>query len=291
MEQRTLTPKQLILQLLSAAPQQRLSIQGLLRAGEILDISPNHMRVTCTRLKASGLIEVTRRGRYQLGPGARSLQREVAGWRELEARVGTWDGSWLAVHGAGLARGDRKELRRRRRLLRLLGFRELVTDLEIRPHNLIGGVAGIRSRLRRLGLDPGAPVFRITNLGEELAGKAPALWRARELNRCYLERREALNRLRADIGAMPFERAARAVFLAGNDAIRELVYDPLLPEPIVDTAARGALLQTTIAFDALGRRLWARVLGIEADPLAPAATGRARIEPQPARGISGEWYG
>ena len=70
-----------------------------------------------------------------------------------------WSGAYCAVHTGALGRSDRTALRRRERALSLLGFRELAPALSVRPDNLVAGLDGVRERLRKLGLEPQAPVF------------------------------------------------------------------------------------------------------------------------------------
>ena len=48
--------------------------------------------------------------------------------------------------------------------------------------------------------------------------------------------------------------------MLGNEAIRQLVFDPLLPDPLVDTQARRAFRQAVIDFDAAGHQIWQRLL-------------------------------
>ena len=54
--------------------------------------------------------------------------------------------------------------------------------------------------------------------------------------------------------------AAREAFLLGNEAIHELVFDPLLPAPLVDVAARIAFIEAVVRFDAAGKIIWRRFL-------------------------------
>jgi phenylacetic acid degradation operon negative regulatory protein len=42
----------------------------------------------------------------------------------------------------------------------------------------------------------------------------------------------------------------------GNDAIRCLVFDPLLPEPLADVSERRAFVDTVLEFDRVGRLIW-----------------------------------
>ena len=57
----------------------------------------------------------------------------------------------------------------------LLGLRELEPDLFMRPDNLAGGVAGVRERLHKLGLDAHAPVFYL-HLEPENCFAAGGVW-------------------------------------------------------------------------------------------------------------------
>src|SRR5262245_2709944 len=112
-----------------------MTAAGLVKAGDVLGLSENNVRVTIARLVAAGMLEVTGRGAYRLGKAAQAMTRHVTSWRELEKQVRRWDGGWVCVHLGELARSDRVALRNRERALRLLGFRPLGRALEIRPDN------------------------------------------------------------------------------------------------------------------------------------------------------------
>ena len=53
------------------------------------------------------------------------------------------------------------------------------------------------------------------------------------------------------------EDAARETFLVGESVIRRINADPLLPEQMVDTAARQQMIQAMMAYNTLGRSVWA----------------------------------
>jgi phenylacetic acid degradation operon negative regulatory protein len=59
-------------------------------------------------------------------------------------------------------------------------------------------------------------------------------------------------------------------FELGGAAIRQLLLDPLLPEPIAPEAERRALLESMRRYDSLGRRVWRGWLG---DGAAAASEG------------------
>src|SRR5690606_7410761 len=156
----------------------------------------------------------------------------------------------IAVHVGELGRSDRVELRARDRALGLLGLRELDRGLYLRPDNPAGGVAAARERLLKLGLRPGAAGFGAKALAPERERRAAAMWDGAALTRAYRDTRAQLEAWLATAGSLGPEAAARESFLLGNDAIRQLVFDPLLPDPLVDVAARRAFVDTVVRFDA-----------------------------------------
>jgi phenylacetic acid degradation operon negative regulatory protein len=142
----------------------------------------------------------------------------------------------------------------------LLGLRELDRNLYVRPDNLAGGVAGIRERLHVLGLEAAAAIFLATQFDEAREKRARSLWEGRALTRAYDQARRQLEAWMARAERLDPEVAARECYLLGDKAVRQLVFDPLLPAPLVDTAARAAFTDVVLEFDEVGRNLWRRVL-------------------------------
>lgn len=252
--------KSLVLDLLSAAPHGELSVRGLVKAAALFDIAENSVRVALARLRAVELVESTERGVYTLGNAASTLNRHVTSWREVERQCRKWDGGWIAVHTGGLGRSDRAALRRRERALRLLGFRELDRGLEVRPDNLRGGIEAVRERLYELGLDPDTAVFKAVAFDEDTEARALNLWEADALVEAYQEMTARLDEELESIVDRDLDEAARDAFLLGGEAIRRIVFDPLLPEPIVDVAERRAFIDAMRRFDKMGQATWRRFL-------------------------------
>ena len=233
-----------------------MPVAALVAAGALFELSENRVRVAVARLLASGRLERDERGRYRLGAGAVPVDRRVRSWRRLEERTRRWDGGWIAVHGAPRGR----EGRRGARALRLLGFASLARDLVVRPDNLRGGVPQVRAELRELGLEPDALVFGLREL--DLAGEARArrLWDAAALRAGHARSRAEVERSAEHLGRLPAERAMAESFLLGGRVIRQLVLDPLLPDPILPVAERDALVEAMRRYDRLGRACWAGFL-------------------------------
>lgn len=252
----TVSPRPLILNLVLGARGQVLEAREAVTACALFGVPDNTTRVMLARLTASGLLRAVGRGLYGLGPAARTLAEEVAGWRDAPGRLVPWQGDWIAVHTGGLGRSDRPALRQRERALRLLGLAPYGRGLFLRPDNLAGGVALVRERLRRLGLEPEAPVFVARGFEAPDDHAIRTLWDGAALDAGYRAGAEHLDRWLAGAAALPPEIAAREAFRLGDDAIRQVVYDPLLPEPLVDGRARDAFFDAVRRFDAAGHAIW-----------------------------------
>jgi len=248
-------PRHLILDLLLASGT-TLTVREAITACGLFGISENSVRVALVRLSADGLIEAAGRGSYCLSDSAHELADDVATWRTAEQRVRPWHGGWIAVHCAGLGRSDRAALRRRTRALAMLGFRELEAGLYLRPDNIEDGIDTVRRRLLTLGLEQDAAVFVATAFDAAREAAIRRLWDGKALNTAYRKLRAQLEDWLARSDALEPEVAAREAFLLGGKAIRQVVYDPLLPAPLVDVEARHAFVDCVRGFDQAGQVIW-----------------------------------
>jgi phenylacetic acid degradation operon negative regulatory protein len=255
------TAKRIILELLSATETHEASSSGLVDAAKLLGVAENSVRVTLTRLVAAGTLELTGRGQYRLGKATRAITRQVTGWRELEKQVRPWDGAWVCV-ASFAAKSDRAAARRRDRAFGLLGFRMLDRVLAVRPDNLAGGVAALRDQLHALGVEEAALIFRATDFDRATDQRARRLWAGERLTARYVQMRERIEKWLVTLDDLPLESAAREAFFFGGDVLRTIMFDPRLPEPLVDVAARRALVDSARRLDTSGRRLWARLYGM-----------------------------
>ncbi|HEY5926741.1 MAG TPA: PaaX family transcriptional regulator C-terminal domain-containing protein [Kofleriaceae bacterium] len=259
------TAKRIILELMSVNPGVDAPAAMLVAAAELLGIEANNVRVTLTRLVADGTLETSGRGLYQLGKTTRALTKQITSWRELEKQVRPWDGSWACVHFA-VGTADRVAARRRKRALGLLGFRALdrpsARALAMRPNNLDGGVAALREQLYALGVEETAIVLLATELDAATEQRARRLWAAERLTQGYVQTRERIERWLIAIDELPLRTAAREAFFFGGDVLRKIMFDPRLPEPLVDVAERRALLEAAKRLDTTGRRLWMRLFAV-----------------------------
>jgi len=255
--------KAVVLEVLSAGEsiyEGSLPVRSLVQAASVFDIAENSVRVAIVRLRADGLLESPARGEYRLGPSAQIVNDKIHGWRTVSARVGEWDGSWVAAFTADLSRTDRPALRRRLRALRFLGFEELRQGLFLRPNNLTPGIDGIRDELRALGLDLEAPVFRMERLDLADERHARAMWDSQALEQTYSQLHGDISVAMARLEGLPLNDALREVFLLGREGIRQVVLDPLLPAPLIDEDKRSVMVSTLQDYCDRGLDLWARFL-------------------------------
>ena len=252
--------RELLLRLLLVADGGQLPAWEAVKGCALFGISENNARVALTRLVTAGLVEAAGRGVYRLGPRGRVLGQQVRAWRHAEQHARAWSGQWVAVHAAALGRTDRPALRVRQRALALAGLRELEPGLFVRPDNMAGGVEVLRERLYALGLSRQAAVFQAAQFGEEREARARRLWNVALLERGYASGLQKLERSLARLPRLAPDSAAREAYLLGDEGIHQLVFDPMLPQPLVDVELRRAYAEMVKRYDEAGHQAWRRFM-------------------------------
>lgn len=249
-----LNARHLILDLLLASDHHQVSVREAITACGIFAISENSVRVALVRLSADGLVQAAGRGHYRLGPQALDLAGDVATWRSAEQRLRPWHGDWMTVFTANLGRTNRTALKRRERALTMLGFRELEQGLHVRPNNLESNPEAVLKRLHTLGLEPEARLCLSQQWSDEAA--LTSLWDTTRLNADYRYWQQSLETWMQNAQELDAETAARESFLLGGQAIRHVVFDPLLPDSFIDIQARLAFVASVRRFDKVGHQIW-----------------------------------
>lgn len=251
--------KKIVLGMVYARGGEPVSVRDFIIAAKLFDIAANTVRVTLVRLSADGLIQASGRGAYRLGPAAENLAGYAADWHAAEAQLGEWSGDYLLVHAGHLGRSDRKVLKRRERAMHLCGLQPLERDLYLRPNNLKGGVANLRYRFQQLGAENELIVCEAQGFGGETDNQIASLWNGKALNSAYVETSQRIERWLKTAAELEPEVAARESWLLGSAAIRQLVYDPLLPEPMINSDLRHALYESVRRIDEVGKNIWDKV--------------------------------
>jgi phenylacetic acid degradation operon negative regulatory protein len=255
------TAKSLILDLLSTLAGGTMPVSALVRAGELFGIAENSLRVALARLVAAGQVERDERGRYRMGRQAAPIDRRVTSWRRISERIRPWADRWVGVHtGAVSARASDRQVQRRERALRFLGFGELSPGLSVRPDNLKGGIPAIRTELASLGVEAGVLVFEIDALDPATDARARGLWDVAGLCSGYRQSLSDIEASERHLQSVTEEEAMVESFLLGGRVIRQLVLDPLLPEPILPVGERDALVVAMRRYDKVGRAFWSAYL-------------------------------
>jgi phenylacetic acid degradation operon negative regulatory protein len=274
MQARRPTARSLTLDMLSSLRGASMPVSALVATGDLFGIGDNSVRVTVARLLAAGQIERDERGRYRLGALADPVDRQVRDWSRLNQRMGGWDGGWIGVHytASRQARGRTGKLHTR--ALRFMGFATLRTGVAVRPDNLRIGIEGSRAELTELGLAAGSLVFGLRGLDAISDQRARALWDVSGLRAGYRESLARLEQSTARLGGLDEGEAMVESFLLGGRVLRQLALDPLLPETILPSNERAALVGAMRRYDNAGRRSWSAFMARHGAPhfSAPADT-------------------
>ena len=231
-----------------------MPVRALVDAGRLFGIAENAVRVALARLRASGQVESTARGRYRIGAAAAPVEGEISGWRRVERRIRSWDGGWLGVLSpTGTDPGHD-------RALRLLGFQELRSRFRVRPDNLTEGTDALRRRLRRLGMSERAIPFSLRSLDDTTSEEARGLWDGDRIRSMHADGVRRMRESERRLSNLSREAARAESFLLGGEMIRQIVLDPLLPEALSSGSERRALVEALRHYDRVGRGYWSEFL-------------------------------
>ncbi|GEA05578.1 hypothetical protein KUL42_03390 [Alteromonas sp. KUL42] len=248
--------RKLLLKLLSSRENIQMNAAAAVRVGALFGISENNIRVTLNRLHSAKLLNVVERGYYQLGPSGKQFADEISQWRFAEQHLVPWQSDWIVVQATMLSKSDKKQQRINDRALKLLGMKALSSGMYIRPNNMRGGAAYVRNKLQNLGLSEKVFVYRATDFDKTTHNSASALWRVKSLTASYQQGITSLTQSLQKIPALSLDDATKETFEIGDNALRNLVFDPLLPEPLIDVALRQQYRALVEQYDDVGAGIW-----------------------------------
>lgn len=247
------------LALLGASQGHPLTTPMFIAAAEVLSLSPNAMRIALSRLTARGDLIARRRGTYALSPERARAFAHVRRYRTGFATRVSWRGAFLGVLTADLPRRNATVLRRRLNALDLAGFRPLRHGLFARPDNLEGGRGAMQEHLSKLGLDPGAELVGLTLDAPQTTTLKRAYRIEADARRCraLAKKTEALLPL---MRRRPPRQVAAPSFFLGDEVLRYLARDPLLPEQWASPGPRTQLAALMSRLDEHGLAVWRSLL-------------------------------
>ncbi|MDB2330666.1 PaaX family transcriptional regulator [Alteromonas sp.] len=257
------TPRRLLLKLFSSRNGVQMNASSAVRVGALFGISENNIRVTLTRLQSANLLQLVERGFYELGAEGKLLANEINAWPTVEATLCSWREDWIAVLTNTLEKSDRKAKRARERAFKLTGMQEVSNDFYIRPNNVIGGVNELRKRLFSLGLDKRAMVFNTSQFSTPQEELNRRQWQSEALEEGYQKGLQAIQQSLVRLNSLPLEEAAKESYLVGDNALQQLVFDPLLPAPLVDVSLRKLYRAKVHEYDQAGAAIWQQFLALD----------------------------
>ncbi|GFD77644.1 hypothetical protein KUL118_05060 [Tenacibaculum sp. KUL118] len=252
--------RKLLLKLLGSRDNIQMNASAAVRVGALFGISENNIRVTLTRLHSTQLITLVERGYYQLGEVGKGFAKEIHHWRDVQHYLKSWRHDWVVAQTNTLPKSDKKQHRTNERALKLMGMKKLVNDMYIRPNNLSGGAAEVREKLIALGLSDKVMVFTASDFESEMQKKAMKLWAHLKLEALYRDGCIEIERSLKRIPSLTLEEATKESYLIGDRALYHLVFDPLLPSPLVDVAMREHYRELVKQYDDTGAEIWHRFL-------------------------------
>ncbi len=229
----------------------------LVRRAAVMGMDGAAMRVALGRLAREGIVAQPERGLYAIGPAGAALDRRARGWADAPRRVRNWEGRWLVILADHLGRSDRRQVRLRERALALYGFAQAPSGAWVRPDNLAAPLAEVVAQMTAIGLDAEAAA-----LGDATAladHDWRMLWPIAAIEAGYRFWIAEMQASEARLPAMPHEAAACETLLLGQSVIRAINRDPLLPDALVDTDLRNAMVAAMLRYDAVGKACWGRI--------------------------------
>jgi len=239
-----------------------LPVRQLIAWGALFDQRPSAIRVTAGRLVAETLLEKTARGMYTIGPGGLAMNNKAGEWATALSRIREWEGGWFGVHTAHLGKTPRRKVRARERAFRLLGFKELVSGLWVRPDNLNYSTSEMQAKLCQFGLEPHMVLMRSNDLNQSGFENPLALWSSEELNASYGRAIKLLNQSQCRLERQDLHILIRESFVIGEHIIRQINADPLLPATHIDAASREDMVRAMIRYSDFCHPYWEEFLGM-----------------------------
>jgi phenylacetic acid degradation operon negative regulatory protein len=255
----TASAQQVALAFLGASRGRALSAPTLVAGADILGVSGNATRLALSRLRAKGEIQLVSRGKYALSAMRQNAIAHVRTFKSGFAARVPWKGGFLGALTADLPRGNSAMVARRERALDLSGFREFRHGLWVRPDNLAGGRVVVATHLRRLGLDEGADTVELELDAGQVAALEPK-WNVAEDQARASALADRVHRFLARGTKLSRRVAAAESFWLGDEVLRFLARDPLLPESMADPEPRARLAEAMATLDEQGFALWKSIL-------------------------------
>ncbi|MBJ9423428.1 PaaX family transcriptional regulator C-terminal domain-containing protein [Acinetobacter seifertii] len=259
MKNTKINARHLIIDLFLSSAYPQLTIKQILVAAKLFNLSENGIRVATTRLLNEGMIESVERGIYQLSPPTKDWAKVILNRKNGIKQTKEWQQHYLAVFTGTLGRIDRTALKKRERVLRQFGFKELETGIYIRPDNLAYSFEKTCEELVLAGLEKEAKICIIQHFEPSTLKQIFSLWDTKQLEKNYEMYSRDITHWLENYTHLSLNDAAVKALLLGRETIALLMNDPLLPAPFVSESARNQFAQDVQQLDAIGQKLWKKI--------------------------------
>lgn len=256
MKNTKINARELIIDLFLSSAYRQLSIKQILIAAKLFNLSENGIRVATTRLLNEGVIESVERGVYQLSPRSCEWAKLILNRKNGIKQTKPWQQNYLAVFSGTLGRIDRTALKKRERALRQFGFKELETNIYIRPDNLAYSFEKTMQELVLAGLEPEAKISIVQQFDSTTLQHISTLWDTQQLENNYSKYCFEIKKWLNQCTVLPLPESAAQALLLGRETIALLMNDPLLPPPFVNENARNQFAQCVQRLDMIGQKIW-----------------------------------
>ncbi|MAZ86133.1 MAG: hypothetical protein CL693_00605 [Cellvibrionaceae bacterium] len=269
MTQFKVSPKNLLLGVLSKGESKTIPISMITHIGELFGFSSNAMRVNVTRLLSSGALEQDERGYYRVKHTDNLVSKLIERWHIGEDRRTPWDQTWLMVclpHKKSVASNKDTV-----KALSYLGFKPSDEFLWVRPHNLTYSHQTTWDYLLQLGLTEQAQLFTVTETEPRLeAHWRRNLWPINRLQKNYKALLNDLNKSQKALKKMGQDQALVESFVLGSKVVNTLAIDALLPDELMDNQHRHHLTEAMKEYDRLGKEIWDEKMAAQSSEEIPA---------------------
>ena len=103
-------------------------------------------------------------------------------------------------------------------------------------------------------------MFSANDFDSKMQTKAMGLWSHLNLEALYQEGCNEIEESIARLSTLPLEEATKESYVIGDRALYHLVFDPLLPSPLVNVAMRERYRNLVKMYDDVGAEIWHRFL-------------------------------
>jgi phenylacetic acid degradation operon negative regulatory protein len=160
------------------------------------------------------------------------------------------------VSCVSINRIDQTALKNRQKSLYLFGFSQFEQDLYIRPNNLQISKEVLKKNLIDLGLSPKAYVFLASSFEKSSEDIVNQLWNVQSINANYIKTYEILKHWMIHQDDFDLEKKIIESYLLSNRSIRQILYDPYLPDQFINIEAQQNLIEIATRFELNYKQVW-----------------------------------